>query len=396
LNGKVRDLTTKSTKKCTKFTKKKFYVNLSVIIKWKLEEASRKSALSEKEGVAQPEMVSSASIEKIVSSRKIQPSSQDLIKGILAKDKVALSRAITLVESTNVEHLAKANEVITACLPHANKSIRIGITGVPGVGKSTFIEAFGKHLTSLGKKVAVLAVDPSSTISHGSILGDKTRMEELVKDENAFIRPSASGETLGGVARKTRETIMLCEAAGFDTIIIETVGVGQSETAVHSMVDFFLLLKIAGAGDELQGIKRGIMEMADAIVINKADGDNINKVKLAKTEFNRALHLFPAKKSGWIPTTATCSAITHEGIPEVWKTIAEFETLTKSNNYFFEKRKEQNQFWMMETINEQLQSHFYNHPEIEKLVAINKKAVANDEISPFAAAMDLLKKYYKG
>ncbi|WP_409025066.1 methylmalonyl Co-A mutase-associated GTPase MeaB [Flavobacterium sp.] len=340
-------------------------------------------------------MVSSASIEKIVSSRKMQPSSKELIDGILKGSITDLSRAITLVESTNMEHLAKANEVITACLPHANKSIRIGITGVPGVGKSTFIEAFGKYLTSLGKKVAVLAVDPSSTISHGSILGDKTRMEELVKDQNAFIRPSASGETLGGVARKTRETIMLCEAAGFNTIIIETVGVGQSETAVHSMVDFFLLLKISGAGDELQGIKRGIMEMADAIVINKADGDNIIKAKLAKTEFNRALHLFPAKKSGWTPTTSTCSAITHEGIPEVWKTVSEYTELVKENNYFFEKRKDQNQFWMMETINEQLQSNFYNNSEIEKLLKENKKAVANNEISPFAAAQILLEKYFK-
>ena len=220
---------------------------------------------------------------------------------------MALSRAITLIESTNSKHLEKANEVINGCLPHANKSIRIGITGVPGVGKSTFIEAFGKHLTGLGKKVAVLAIDPSSTLSHGSILGDKTRMEELVKDENAFIRPSASGESLGGVARKTREAIILCEACGFDTIIIETVGVGQSETAVHSMVDFFLLLKIAGAGDELQGIKRGIMEMADAVVINKADGDNIQKAKIAKVEFNRALHFFPPKNSGWQPKVTTCS-----------------------------------------------------------------------------------------
>jgi LAO/AO transport system kinase len=280
-------------------------------------------------------------------------------------------------------------------LPHANKSVRIGITGVPGVGKSTFIEAFGKHLTSLGKKVAVLAVDPSSTISHGSILGDKTRMEELVKDPNAYIRPSASGETLGGVARKTRETITLCEAAGFDVIIIETVGVGQSETAVHSMVDFFLLLKISGAGDELQGIKRGIMEMADAIVINKADGDNIKKANLAKTEFNRALHLFPSKKSGWTPTTATCSAITGDGIPEVWNTVLQFLERTQSNGYFDEKRKEQNQFWMMETIEAQLKSRFYSHAEITKLLEQNKKAVAQDEISPFAAAQILLNRYFK-
>ena len=238
------------------------------------------SALHEKAGISPPEMISEKVVDKIQDYRKKQPSSKELIEGILNGNSTALSRAITLVESTNVSHLEKANEVVNACLPHANNSIRIGITGVPGVGKSTFIEAFGKYLTGLGKKVAVLAVDPSSTISHGSILGDKTRMEELVKDQNAYIRPSASGETLGGVARKTRETITLCEACGFDTIIIETVGVGQSETAVHSMVDFFLLLKIAGAGDELQGIKRGIMEMADSIVINKADGDNIKKSNL--------------------------------------------------------------------------------------------------------------------
>ena len=353
------------------------------------------SALQEKAGISQPESISSQSVEHIQHSRKVQPSAEELVQGILAGNITALSRAITLVESTNPIHLAKANTIINSCLPFANKSARIGITGVPGVGKSTFIEAFGKHLTSLGKKVAVLAVDPSSTISHGSILGDKTRMEELVKDPNAFIRPSASGETLGGVARKTRETITLCEAAGFDTIIIETVGVGQSETAVHSMVDFFLLLKIAGAGDELQGIKRGIMEMADAIVINKADGDNIKKAQFAKVEFNRALHLFPAKKSGWTPKTATCSALTSEGIPEVWETITEFLNVTQSNSYFFEKRKEQNQFWMLETINDQLKSNFYSNAEIQQLLESTKKAVQNDEISSFAAATLLLEKYFK-
>jgi LAO/AO transport system kinase len=353
------------------------------------------SALHEKAGISRPEMISSVGMQNIKQFRKRQPSGKELIDGILAGNITALSRAITLIESTNSIHLEKANEVVNNCLPHANKSIRIGITGVPGVGKSTFIEAFGKYLTSQGKKVAVLAVDPSSTISHGSILGDKTRMEELVKDKNAFIRPSASGETLGGVARKTRETITLCEACGFDIILIETVGVGQSETAVHSMVDFFLLLKIAGAGDELQGIKRGIMEMADAIVINKADGDNIKKAQLAKVEFNRALHLFPAKKSGWIPTTATCSAITQEGIDAVWQTISEYVGLVKSNLYFLEKRKEQNQFWMMETINEQLKSNFYNDSEIIPLLQHNKKAVQNNEISPFAAAQLLLEKYFK-
>ena len=359
------------------------------------EKQNNPSALHEKEGIQQPEIFNKSSVAQIQQSRKVLPSSKELVDGILSGNIAALSRAITLVESTNVAHFAKANEVINACLPHANKSVRIGITGVPGVGKSTFIEAFGKYLTGIGKNVAVLAVDPSSTISHGSILGDKTRMEELVKDKNAYIRPSASGETLGGVARKTREAIILCEAAGFDTIIIETVGVGQSETAVHSMVDFFLLLKISGAGDELQGIKRGIMEMADAIVINKADGDNINKAKLAKSEFNRALHLFPAKSSGWTPTVATCSAIENTGIDAVWQTISNYLDLTKSNTYFEEKRKEQNQYWMMETINEQLKSNFYNHPEIIKELEKNKKAVQNDEISPFAAAQILLKKYFK-
>jgi LAO/AO transport system kinase len=359
------------------------------------EKQNKKSTLHEKEGILQPESFSPSSMAKIVANRKSQPSASELVTGILNHDKVALSRAITLIESTNISHLAKANEIINGCLPHANKSVRIGITGVPGVGKSTFIEAFGKYLTSLGKKVAVLTIDPSSTISHGSILGDKTRMEELVKDENAYIRPSASGETLGGVARKTRETIILCEAAGFDTIIIETVGVGQSETAVHSMVDFFLLLKISGAGDELQGIKRGIMEMADAIVINKADGDNINKANLAKTEFNRALHLFPAKKSGWTPTVASCSSITKDGISSVWETISTYFELVKANHYFEEKRKEQNQYWMLETINEQLKNNFYQHADIIKLLEANKKAVANNEISPFAAAQLLLGKYFK-
>ncbi|MEZ7498876.1 methylmalonyl Co-A mutase-associated GTPase MeaB [Flavobacterium sp. Arc3] len=355
----------------------------------------KQTALNEKAGISPPEIFSPSVVKNIQKFRKVQPSSDELVKGILSGNITALSRAITLIESTNPDHLAKANAVIKACLPHANKSVRIGITGVPGVGKSTFIEAFGKHLTGLGKKVAVLAVDPSSTISHGSILGDKTRMEELVKDKNAYIRPSASGDTLGGVARKTRETITLCEACGFDTIIIETVGVGQSETAVHSMVDFFLLLKIAGAGDELQGIKRGIMEMADAIVINKADGDNIRKAKLAKTEFNRALHLFPAKRSGWIPTTATCSAITQDGIPDVWETISKFVELTKGNDYFNVKRSEQNEYWMLETINEQLKLNFYNNTEIQKLLDSTKKAVQNGEISPFAAAQILLETYYK-
>ena len=359
-----------------------------------MQDKPKKSALSEVNGVNQPDSLSPSVAKKIQLKRKIIPSAKELIEAIKKGDKIALSRAITLVESTNHEHLERANEVINGCLPYANKSVRIGITGVPGVGKSTFIEAFGTYLTSIGKKVAVLAVDPSSSISHGSILGDKTRMEELVKDENAFIRPSASGDSLGGVARKTRESIILCEACGFDTIIIETVGVGQSETAVHSMVDFFLLLKIAGAGDELQGIKRGIMEMADTIVINKADGDNISKAKLAKSEFNRALHLFPAKSSGWIPKVTTCSSFEKTGIDNVWTIISDYFDLVKENHFFEKKRQDQSQFWMMETINEQLKSNFYNHPEIKKLLEENKKAVQNGELSPFVAGQLLLEKYF--
>ncbi len=353
------------------------------------------SALSEKDGIIKPEILSSQVAKHIQAFRKLEISAAELIEKIILGDKVALSRAITLIESTNPIHFEKANEVINGCLPYANQSVRIGITGVPGVGKSTFIEAFGTYLTSIGKKVAVLAVDPSSTLSHGSILGDKTRMEELVKDEFAFIRPSASGESLGGVARKTREAIILCEACGFDTIIIETVGVGQSETAVHSMVDFFLLLKISGAGDELQGIKRGIMEMADAVVINKADGDNIQKAKMAQIEFNRALHLFPMKDSDWQPKVTTCSSLTLDGISEVYEIILDYISKTNQSGYFNSNREAQNQYWMMETINEQLKNSFYQHPEIIKELESIKKQVVQHKISPFLGAKHLLELFKK-
>lgn len=356
-----------------------------------MKQGKKKSALSEVQGVSNIEIVNQFSVDRANRFRRKQPTSQELIDAIVKGDKVALSRAITLVESTNPEHSEKANQVINGCLPYANTSVRIGITGVPGVGKSTFIEVFGKHLTSVGKKVAVLAIDPSSTISHGSILGDKTRMEELVKDENAYIRPSASGETLGGVAQKTRESIILCEACGFDVVIIETVGVGQSETAVHSMVDFFLLLKLSGAGDELQGIKRGIMEMADIIVIHKADGDNVKKAKTAKVEFNRALHLFPPKKSGWIPKVTTCSSYTKEGIPEVWEIIRKYLLLTQENGYFQEKRKKQNQYWFLDTIESQLKMWFYNNENIQSALEDLNKQVELNEVSPFTAAQELLR-----
>ncbi len=352
---------------------------------------TNKSALNEQDGIEQPDSFNNTAAQKLMQNRKKKQEVAQLFTGIKAGDKTALSRSITLIESTASHHQTLAKELIALCLPLANKSQRIGITGVPGVGKSTFIESFGKLLTSKNHKVAVLAVDPSSTLSKGSILGDKTRMEELVKDENAFIRPSASGDSLGGVARKTRETIILCEAAGFDTIIIETVGVGQSETTVHSMTDFFLLLKLAGAGDELQGIKRGIIEMADTIVINKADGENVKAAKLAKVEFNRALHLYPPKESNWTPKTVTCSALNNEGIEKVYEIITDYINQTKASQYFNHKRTAQNKFWLLQTIESQLKSDFYANPLIK--VELKKQLALIDEnkTTPFEAAEVLMK-----
>lgn len=350
----------------------------------------KNSALHEKEGVSQPETTSKSSAKKIKLSRSKQPSIDDFVSNILKGDITFLSRAITLVESTNIKHQKKATEILEQCLPYANKSIRIGITGVPGVGKSTFIESFGKQFTNKNKKVAVLAIDPSSSVNKGSILGDKTRMEELVTNKNAFIRPSPSGTSLGGVAQKTRESIILCEAAGFDTIIIETVGVGQSETAVHSMVDFFLLLKVAGTGDELQGIKRGIIEMADAIVINKADGDNKSKAKIAKTEFNRALHLYPIKESKWQPKVLTCSAIEHSGIKEIISLINNYTQITQENGYFYKRRNEQNTFWLKSTIEQQLKDAFYNNPLVKIQLYKEIENLEKGNTTPFNAANRLL------
>ena len=314
----------------------------------------------------------------------------EMAQSIISGNHTALSQGITLVESTGAHHQEQAQELIELCLPKANNSTRLGITGVPGVGKSTFIEAFGTHLTSLGHKVAVLAVDPTSSVSHGSILGDKTRMDSLSQNASAFIRPSASGDSLGGVARKTREAIILCEAAGFNIIIIETVGVGQSETIVHSMVDFFLLLKLAGAGDELQGIKRGIIEMADAIVINKADGANEKAARLAKTAFAKALHLYPPKDSSWIPKVSTCSALEQKGIIEVWELITEYLSTTKENNYLEQKRTEQNKYWLLQTIENTLRDNFYSNPEVIMSMPEIIMAIQAHKISPFAGAKQLL------
>lgn len=322
-----------------------------------------------------------------------QFSTSEFVEGILKGNITILSQAVTLVESAKHEHQQLAQEIIEKCLPHSGNSVRIGITGVPGAGKSTSIDSFGMYLIKEGRKLAVLAIDPSSERSKGSILGDKTRMEELSRAKNAFIRPSPSAGSLGGVARKTRETIILCEAAGFDTVFVETVGVGQSETAVHSMVDFFLLIQLAGTGDELQGIKRGIMEMADGIIINKADGDNIDKAKLAQSQYSNALHLFPPSDSGWFPKVLTYSGYYNLGIKEIWDMIAEYMTFTRQNHYFEHKRNEQAKYWMYESINEALKHSFYQNPAVENMLEITEQQVLHSEISSFVAAKKMMDLY---
>ena len=319
----------------------------------------------------------------------------DYVEGIRKGDVSILGRAVTLVESTAPRHQEIAQEVIEKCLPFSGNSRRIGITGVPGAGKSTSIDVFGLHVLNSGGKLAVLAIDPSSERSKGSILGDKTRMEKLSQEKNAFIRPSPSAGSLGGVARKTRETIVLCEAAGYDNIFVETVGVGQSETAVHSMVDFFLLIQLAGTGDELQGIKRGIMEMADGIVINKCDGDNIERAKLAAAQFRNALFLFPPSASKWKPEVITYSGYYNLGVDVVWDMIDRYFAYVKKNGYFEQKRNEQAKYWMTETIDEQLKQHFYSIPEVRALLAQKEIRVLNNEQSSFTAAKDVLDCYFR-
>jgi LAO/AO transport system kinase len=352
---------------------------------------SLKSSSTKTEGKQQSSSINIDAAKKIIDKRKKQPNTNELLSELLDGNISALGKAITLIESQNPKHKEDANSLIEQCLPYANKSIRIGITGVPGVGKSTFLEIFGKHFTKSGKKVAVLAIDPSSISHKGSILGDKTRMEQLVKDPNAFIRPSPSGDNIGGIARKTRESIILCEAAGFDTIIIETTGVGQSEIAVHSMVDFFLLLKLAGAGDELQGIKRGIIEMADAIVINKADRDGGKQAALDRTEFNRALHLFPPKESGWLPQINLCSSTQNKGIESIYKLTQVFFNHIKSNGFFEHQRINQNNYWLTETIQQELKKEFFNKTIIQKALKKYQNDIKNLKTTPFKAAAELIK-----
>ena len=354
------------------------------------EAMSGASALDVTRGVADQPIVNPGFVRR----PRPQLTTEQFVEGILARDIAVLSQAITLVESNNPAHQASAQQIIEGCLPHAGRSIRIGITGVPGAGKSTFIEAVGGMVAGRGHRLAVLAIDPSSERSGGSILGDKTRMENISTDPRIFIRPSPSAGSLGGVARKTRETVVLCEAAGYDVVFIETVGVGQSETAVHSMVDMFMLLQIAGAGDELQGIKRGIMEMADAIVITKADGDNLTRAELAKRQFENALMLFPTPESGWRPHVFTSSAYAGTGLNEVWAGVDEFLAFVKAGGYWESNRNRQNQYWMRETIDDALRSNFYNDPEIAALLPGYRADVLADRVSPFTAAHDLLSKYY--
>ncbi len=353
------------------------------------------SALNVQKGVNQPSQVNPKVSEEFNRFKKDRLSTDTIYDGILGGDRTLLSRGITLIESSLLNDKKASQELIRKCLPDSGRSIRIGISGVPGAGKSTFIETFGINLINKGHKVAVLAIDPSSTRTKGSILGDKTRMEILSNNPNAFIRPSATKGTLGGVTRATHEAVILCEAAGFDILLIETVGVGQSETEVSHLVDFFLLLMIAGGGDELQGIKRGIIEIADLIVINKADGDNIKKAELAASIYRNALHLFPPLINGWTPEVLTASAIGNTGINEVWEKISMFISLTKTNGFFENNRRKQAINILNNSIEESLKSNFYNNPEICKLMDDYQKGILNDDVNPYEVAQELLDKYFK-
>ncbi len=357
------------------------------------ENSSEYAGLVVNNGVEQPSNINPYLKRKRFARRQL--TANDYVEGILKGDTSILGQAVTLVESTHPAHQQVAQEVIERCLPHSGNSVRIGISGVPGAGKSTSIDEFGLHvLKEYGGKLAVLAIDPSSERTKGSILGDKTRMEKLSVHPDSFIRPSPSAGSLGGVARKTRETIILCEAAGYDKIFVETVGVGQSETACHSMVDFFLLIQLAGTGDELQGIKRGIMEMADGIVINKCDGNNVDKCQLAATQFRNALHLFPMPESGWTPQVLTYSGFYGYGIKEVWDMIFQYIDFVKASGYFEHRRNEQSKYWMYESINEQLRNSFFQNPTISDMLLAEEKSVLDGQKTSFVAAKQLLDAYF--
>lgn len=323
-------------------------------------------------------------------AKKLLPDVPEFFEGIRQGNLSLLSRAITLCESAYPDHKPVANQLIKRCLPISGKSIRIGITGVPGVGKSTFIEQFGLYYLEKGHKVAVLAIDPSSPVTKGSILGDKTRMEKLSSHPHAFIRPTSAGDSLGGVAKNTHQAIVLCEAAGFDVVLVETVGVGQSETLAHRLCDFFLLLYLAGSGDSLQGIKRGIMEMADAIAVNKADGDNLKAARQAKAELENALHIWPPKTGNWIPPVLLCSALTNKGIAEISVHIFERISQNKKNGYFLQNRLNQQQFWFKQSLEELFKIHFYNHPKVKKYLKNEKNTAWNEAVNPFEEAEKLM------
>lgn len=318
----------------------------------------------------------------------------DHLETLLTGNRRALAKAITLIESNAPRHRGDAHALVQEALPHSGKSIRIGITGTPGVGKSTFIEAFGKMLCERGHRVAVLAVDPTSSVTGGSILGDKTRMEDLAREKNAFIRPSPSGSELGGVARKSRETIILCEAAGYDVVLVETVGVGQSEVTVRSMVDIFLLLQIAGGGDELQGIKKGVIELADAIIVNKADGDNLPRSKAARAEFARIVHYLQPATPGWRPEALMCSAMTGDGIPEIWEMIERYRTKMTESGVFAEKRQRQNVAWLHKLIEAELRDRFYRDDAVAARLKSYEQAVARGEAPAAKAASELMAVYF--
>ncbi|MDR2860015.1 MAG: methylmalonyl Co-A mutase-associated GTPase MeaB [Mediterranea sp.] len=359
------------------------------------ENSEQYIGLTVNEGIEQPSSINPY-LNNRQHTKKRELSVNEFVEGILKSNVTVLSQAVTLIESVKPEHRAISQEVIEKCLPYSGNSFRIGISGVPGAGKSTSIDTFGLHVLEKGGKLAVLAIDPSSERSKGSILGDKTRMEQLSVHPNSFIRPSPSAGSLGGVARKTRETIILCEAAGFDKIFVETMGVGQSETAVHSMVDFFLLIQLAGTGDELQGIKRGIMEMADGIVINKADGNNVDKANLAAVQLRNAIHLFPLPDSGCIPQVLTYSGFYNIGIKEIWDMIYNYIDAVKANGYFEYRRNEQSKYWMYESINEQLKDSFYNNKKIKAGLHEKEQQVLHAELTSFTAAQQLLDTYFEG